>query len=40
MASVLRVVGMIPSASILYPSHVIFVTENSHLRRIIAINLF
>ena len=36
IASVLRVVGMIPSGLILYPSHVISVTANSHLWKLTA----
>ena len=34
--SVFLVVGMIPSGFILYPNHVISVTTNSHLCRLIA----
>ena len=36
IASVLRLVGFIPSAFILYPSHVISLRPNSHLCRLIA----
>ena len=36
MASVFRFVGIIPSGFILYPNHVISVTANSHLCRLIA----